>query len=100
MAANEQINRLAGGFTSFARTAHNPATTRELPGHAMFLVSDEEIASIMTAFEQGGEFAAMLEARRLWPALSLVQARDCVRTIATWKPRASGELLDAKKATP
>lgn len=53
----------------------------------MFLVSDEEIASIMTAIEQGGEFAAMLVARRLWPALSLAQARDCVRTIATWKPR-------------
>jgi hypothetical protein len=54
----------------------------------MFLVSDEEVTAIHAAFEHGGEFAAMLEARRLWPALSLVQARDCVHTIATWKPRA------------
>ena len=53
----------------------------------MFMVSDEEIAALMTALEQGGEFAAMLEARRLWPALSLVQARDCVHTISGWKPR-------------
>jgi hypothetical protein len=54
----------------------------------MFMVSDAEIAAIMAAFEHGGEFAATLEARRLWPALSLKEARDCVRTIATWKPRA------------
>jgi hypothetical protein len=53
----------------------------------MFLVSDKEIAAIVAAFERGGEFAATQEARRLWPALSLAHARDCVRTIATWKPR-------------
>ena len=52
------------------------------------MVSDAEIAAIHGALEHGGEFAATLEARRLWPALSLKEARDCVRTIATWKPRA------------
>jgi hypothetical protein len=53
----------------------------------MFMISDEEIAAIHGALERGGESAATMEARRLWPALSLVQARDCVHTIATWKPR-------------
>lgn len=53
----------------------------------MFMVSDAEIAAIHGALEQGGEFAAATAARQLWPALSLVQARDCVHTIATWKPR-------------
>ena len=52
----------------------------------MFMVSDAEIAAINGALEHGGEFAATLEARRLWLALSLKEARDCVRTIATWKP--------------
>ena len=37
----------------------------------MFMVSDAEIAAINGALEHGGEFAATLEARRLWPALSL-----------------------------
>ena len=54
----------------------------------MFMISDAEIAAIHGAFEHGGEFAATLEARRLWPPLSLKEARDCVLTIATWKPRA------------
>jgi proline racemase len=66
----------------------------------MFMISNEEIAAIHGALEHGGEFAAVAEAQRMWPALTSAQAQDCVRTIATWKPRASGELPDAKKATP
>jgi hypothetical protein len=29
---------------------------------------------------------AMLELRRLFPGIAVDQARDCVRTIASWKP--------------
>jgi hypothetical protein len=54
----------------------------------MFMVSEAEIAAIHGALEHGGECAATAEALRRWPALTVTQARDCARTIATWKPRA------------
>jgi hypothetical protein len=54
----------------------------------MFMVSDAEIAAIHGALERGGEAAATAEALRRWPALTGPQALDCIRVIATWKPRA------------
>ena len=53
----------------------------------MFAVTEAEAAAIRTAFEQGGEFAAALELRRLFPGVTdNAETRDCARTIAAWKP--------------
>jgi hypothetical protein len=53
----------------------------------MFSVSEAEAAAIRAAFEQGGEFAAAVELRRLFPGVTdNVEARECARTIAAWRP--------------
>ena len=53
----------------------------------MFAVTEAEAAAIRAAFEQGGEFAAAIELRRLFPGIdSNAEARECARTIAAWKP--------------
>ena len=53
----------------------------------MFVVSESEAAAIRTAFEQEGELSAAIELRRLFPGITdNVQARECVRVIAGWKP--------------
>jgi hypothetical protein len=63
-----------------------PAIARVHPA-GMFVVSEAEAAAIRTAFEQRGEFAAAVELRRLFPGVTdLVEARECARTIAAWKP--------------
>ena len=58
---------------------HHPA--------GMFVVTEAEATAIPTAFDQGGEFAAAVELRRLFPAVTdNAQARECARTIAAWEP--------------
>jgi hypothetical protein len=53
----------------------------------MFVVSETEAAAIRTAFEQGGELAAAIAVRRLFPGITdNAQARACARTITGWKP--------------
>lgn len=53
----------------------------------MFSVSEAEAIMIRAALESGGELAAAVELRRLFPGISdMAQARQCVRIIATWKP--------------
>ena len=53
----------------------------------MFVVTEAEAAAIRTAFEQQGELSAAVELRRLFPSITdNVQARECVRVIAGWKP--------------
>ena len=53
----------------------------------MFAVTEAEAAAIRTAFERGGEFAAAVELRRLFPGVTdNAEARECARTIAAWKP--------------
>jgi hypothetical protein len=53
----------------------------------MFVVYEEDAAAIRAAFDQGGEFAAAVELRRLFPGITdNAQARACARTIAGWKP--------------
>jgi hypothetical protein len=53
----------------------------------MFVVSEAEAAAIRAAFEQRGELSAAVELRRLFPGVTdTAQARECVRTIAVWKP--------------
>ena len=56
----------------------------------MFVVTEAEAAAIRTAFEQQGELSAAVELRRLFPGVTdNVQARECARVIAGWKPLAS-----------
>jgi hypothetical protein len=53
----------------------------------MFVVSEEDAVAIRAAFDRGGEFAAAIELRRLFPAITDNEhARRCARTIAGWKP--------------
>ena len=53
----------------------------------MFVVSEAEATAIRTAFDQGGEFAAAVELRRLFPGVTdNAQARESARTIAGWTP--------------
>jgi hypothetical protein len=62
---------------------------RVLSSHAvpMFSVTEAEAAAIRTAFDQGGEFAAAVELRRLFPGVTdNSEARQCARTIASWRP--------------
>jgi hypothetical protein len=52
-----------------------------------FVVSEAEAAAIRTVYEQRGEPSAAVELRRLFPGIiDNVQARECARTIAGWKP--------------
>jgi hypothetical protein len=55
----------------------------------MFVVTEAEAAAIRAAFEQRGELSAAVELRRLFPAITdNLQARECARIIAGWKPLA------------
>jgi hypothetical protein len=55
----------------------------------MFVVTEAEAAAIRIAFDRGGELSAAIEFCRLFPAVTdNVQARECARTIAGWKPLA------------
>jgi hypothetical protein len=62
----------------------------------MFSVTEAEAAAIRAAFDQGGEFAAVVELRRLFPGVTDTdEARVCARTIAGWRPlpvRADGRV--------
>jgi hypothetical protein len=51
----------------------------------MFSLSEDEIVSVHNAFEAGGEFAASVELRRLYPGIGdLQKARQCARIIVGW----------------
>jgi hypothetical protein len=53
----------------------------------MFVVTEAEAAAIRAVFEQRGELSAAVELRRRFPGITdNAQARECVRTIAGWKP--------------
>ena len=52
----------------------------------MFALNETEIASIHAAFDAGGELAAAVELRRLFPGISdLQKARECARTVLSWR---------------
>ena len=66
-----------------------PLAGRGVRAHAprMFVVSEADAAAIRTVFDQRGELSAAIELRRLFPGITnTAQARECVRTIAHWKP--------------
>jgi hypothetical protein len=53
----------------------------------MFAISEAEAAAIRATYEQRGEFSAAVELRQLFPGITdNAQARECVRTIAGWRP--------------
>ena len=53
----------------------------------MFSVTEAEAAAIRAAYEQRGELSAAVELRRRFPGIvDNVQARECARIIAGWKP--------------
>jgi hypothetical protein len=53
----------------------------------MFLVAESEADIVRAVFERRGELSAVVELRRLFPGIrDNVQARQCVRTIAGWRP--------------
>jgi hypothetical protein len=53
----------------------------------MFTVSEAEATAIRTAYEQGGEFSAAVELRRLFPGITDNEhARRCARSIVGWQP--------------
>jgi hypothetical protein len=53
----------------------------------MFVVSEAEATAIRTAFDQGGEFAAAVELRCLFPGVTdTAQARECARAVAALEP--------------
>jgi hypothetical protein len=53
----------------------------------MFVVTEAEAAAIRAIFEQRGELSAAIELRRRFPGITdNEQARECVRTIASWRP--------------
>jgi len=63
----------------------SPCRESHAPG--MFSVSEEEAAAIRAVFEQRGELSAAVELRRRFPGIfDNVQARECARIIAGWKP--------------
>jgi hypothetical protein len=64
-----------------------PAPTRQPMLRRMFVVSEEAATAIRAAFDRGGELAAAVELRRLFPGITdNAEARACARTIAGWKP--------------
>jgi hypothetical protein len=53
----------------------------------MFVVSEAEATVICDVFQQHGELSAVVEMRRLFPGITdNRQARECGRTIASWRP--------------
>jgi hypothetical protein len=53
----------------------------------MFVLTEADADAIRAVFEQRGEFAAAVELRRRFPGITdNAQARECARTIASWKP--------------
>ena len=51
----------------------------------MFVVTEAEAAAIRAAFDGGGELAAAVELRRLFPGVTdMGEVRECARTIAGW----------------
>jgi hypothetical protein len=52
----------------------------------MFVVTEADAALVRAAFDRGGELAAAIELRRLFPGITdNAQARACARTIAGWQ---------------
>ena len=57
------------------------------PAPDMFVISEADAAALRAISQQRGEFSAAMELRPLFPGITdNAQARECVRTIASWRP--------------
>jgi hypothetical protein len=66
----------------------------------MFAVTEQQVVTIRTAFEQHGELAAAVELRRLFPGIrDNQQAWECVRIIAGWKALPARKVRSRKQTT-
>jgi hypothetical protein len=62
----------------------------------MFVVTKAEAAAIRAVFDQQGKLSAAIELRRLFPGITdNLEARECARTIAGWRPLSSSSLQPA-----
>jgi hypothetical protein len=52
----------------------------------MFLITESVITAIRTAYAEGGELAATVELRRLFPGITSTAAPACARSIAAMEP--------------
>jgi hypothetical protein len=78
--AQKQNRRTAMPVFVVGRTARAHAPS-------MFAISEAQAAAIRAVYEQCGELSAAAELRRLFPGVTdNRQARECVRTIAGWRP--------------
>jgi hypothetical protein len=72
---------------SALRAADRGTTARYATCGLSLTVTETEAAAIRAAFDQGGEFSAAVEFRRLFSGVTNnAEALECTRTIATWKP--------------
>ena len=63
----------------------------------MFVITEADAAAILAEFEQRGELSAAIELRRRFPGITdNRQARECVRTIAGWKPLRAVKRIPSK----
>jgi hypothetical protein len=57
----------------------------------MFTITENQATAIRAAFEHGGEFAAVVDFRRLFPAITDdASAGECALMIAGWPPAMPG----------
>jgi len=53
----------------------------------MFVVTEEQAATVRATYKQSGERSAAIELRQLFPGITdTALARECVRTIVGWRP--------------
>jgi hypothetical protein len=88
-ASRGAVTRSAAELLTGIERVSKALVGRSLPPHApgMFVVTEADAAAIRAVYQQRGEFAAAVELRRQFPGITdNRQARECVRTIASWKP--------------
>jgi hypothetical protein len=85
-----QRNYLSGTIPAVPDVAREPGLPAVVPVAilpTMFMVTEEDAAAIRAMFEQDGELSAAVELRRRFPGITdNAKARECVRTIAGWRP--------------
>jgi hypothetical protein len=70
-----------------ARRTCLPAPPQAAHAPAMFSVTEAEAATIRNAFDEGGEFTAATELRRIFPGIiDNATAQYWARVIAGWTP--------------
>ena len=53
----------------------------------MFVVTEADVEAIQAIFQTEGELSAAIELRRRFPGITdNAKARQCVRSIAGWRP--------------